>query len=168
MVNLWRKVKQLSMIETLYGLTRFIYYVAGIIGIALIIYFAFDLTKPIITISSGEIANQRVKAGDILRIKWDVTTHRRCYAETTRHIYGQCGTFALRNYHGMFPGKLNLSETHHIRVLVPESADIGTCHYHAEVTFYCNPLARLFPRTVVFPDLPFEVIADESESSPVK
>lgn len=168
MVNLWRKVKRLSMIETLYGLTRFIYYIAGIIGISLIIYFAFDLTKPIITISGGEIANQRVKAGDILRIKWDVTTHRRCYAETTRHLFGECGTFALRNYHGIFPGKISLTETHNIRVRVPDSVDAGICRYHAEITFYCNPLASLFPRTVVFPDLRFEVIIDETESSPVK
>lgn len=168
MVVFWRKINKLKLLEIVYSITRFVYYVAGFAGIVLIIYFALDLTKPIITINGGNIVDDTVNPGDVLRVKWEVTTHRRCYSETTRHLFGECGIAALRNYRGMFPGKLNLSETHNIRVRLPESVDAGVCYYHAEITFYCNPLSHLFPKTIVFPDLKFEVVKDENESSPVK
>lgn len=127
--------------------------VIGLMGAP--IWWASDRDPPVdFTIS---ILNPTVAPGDLLHVEYVIDRKRVCEARAVRTIYDGAGveTRFIPDERSAFG---NVGPDYRvIELKVPETAAVGIGRYRLASTFVCNPLHKIWPITVVYPDVTFSI-----------
>lgn len=101
-----------------------------------------------------ELVTKRVPIGSELILNVTAfNSKKRCYIEVTRYIYD-----AIGKEHKFENQTRPTRQGYEVHLIIPPGAALGPARYVAEITWWCNPVQHLFPKTITQEALSFEIV----------
>lgn len=101
-----------------------------------------------------EIVARKVPIGGELVLNVTVVnTKRSCRVVFIRYIYDSIG-----KEHKFETETLPTREGYEVHLIVPPGAALGPARYVTEISWWCNPVQHIFPRTITQEALQFEIV----------
>jgi len=118
---------------------------------------AADRTDPVI-LESGYIAEDPVRPGQRVHVRWTTTWQRQCEGVLSRELVGSDGVVkAYRKHFLRVPVNLG-RQTSDTRFIVPEDMAQGEAVYSGIIRFHeCGVTSRFVPLKVEVPEIGFSV-----------
>lgn len=120
------------------------------------VYWLTDREVPV-EIIEARVLNPNVAIDQDLLVYYEVDRHRVCPTIAQRTVYDGAGVEIkyMPDIRAAFGPEGRDKST--FRLHIPPGASPGTARYRVVVSYFCNPMHRLFPLTVIRPVLYFTI-----------
>lgn len=136
----------------IYSTVQYLFFGSWIIAWVVALFWFFE-PLPLHYVEREIITRKVPVGGELVLNVTAYNTKPSCHITVTRYIYDSIG-----KEHKFETEQRRTQRGYEVHLIVPPGAAVGTARYVAEITWWCNPVQHIFPKSITQEALRFEIV----------